>query len=91
MVVMAADERHSRGLWCIDDAAALVALAKGTSDSASLDQMVKMIQLARFAPGALYTEDTELKTNWSGVISRRSIRGARARRNGSQWKPMRRR
>ena len=83
MVEMAAEIRHSRGLWCIDNVAALMALVKGTSNSASLDQMAKVIHLASFALGVgSYYEYVESKANWPDEISRRSLSGMWANRNG---------
>ena len=49
MVGLAGLIRHSHGLWCIDNVAALMALVKGTSKVPSLDQMTKATHLGAFA------------------------------------------
>ena len=82
MVELASLIRHSHGLWCIDNVAALMALVKGTSGVQSLDQIAKAAHIGAFALESLaYYEYVESKANWSDEISRLGITGPWAHRN----------
>ena len=79
-IEMASEVRDSRGLWFIDNSAALMALVHGKSGSQSLDKMAKFIHLANFALKANpYYEYVESKANWSDEISREGLAGKWAR------------
>ena len=66
MVQLASLVRHSHGLWCIDNVAALMSLIKGTSGVVSLDQMTEVIHLGSFAlRSQAYYEYVEWAANWS--------------------------
>ena len=76
MVELAGLIRHSHGLWCIDNVAALMALVKGTSVVPSLDQMTKATHLGAFAlESQAYYEYVESKANWADEISRLGMEG----------------
>ncbi len=63
--------------------AALMAMVKGSSDIASLDQMTKIIHLRAFAIEAqAYYEYVESKANWFDEISRKGTQGSWADCNG---------
>jgi hypothetical protein len=83
MVEFAAVIRECRGLWFVDNVAALMSLVKGCSGSASLDQMAKVIHMGNFALKAVpYFEYVESKANWSDEISRIGLDGAWAQEKG---------
>ncbi|CAE8593710.1 unnamed protein product, partial [Polarella glacialis] len=63
--------RGRRGVWFIDNTAALMAMVRGRSDSADLDRLALMIHAAMFALEVwIYFEWVETKSNWSDGISR---------------------
>jgi hypothetical protein len=77
---MASEVRDSRGIWFIDNSAALMALVHGKSGSSSLDIMARFVHMACFALRANpYYEYVESKSNWSDEISREGLKGAWAR------------
>jgi len=83
MVELASEVRDSRGLWFIDNSAALMALVHGKSGSHSLDKMAKFVHLANFALRTNpYYEYVESKANWSDEISRQGLDGTWAKENG---------
>ncbi|CAE8625530.1 unnamed protein product [Polarella glacialis] len=60
-----------RGVWFIDNTAALMAMVRRRSDSADLDRLALMIHAAMFALEVwIYFEWVETKSNWSDGISR---------------------
>ena len=90
MVVAASYIRGTRGLWFVDNTAALMALVKGSSKEPSLDRMAKVVHLASFALGTnAYYEYVESHANWSDEISREGLEGAWAAANGFKldWCP----
>ena len=67
----AAELRERRGVWFIDNVAALMALVRGRSDSSSLDNLARAIHTAIFALKAwIYFEWVPSESNWSDGISR---------------------
>ena len=63
--------RHRRGIWFIDNTAALMALIRGRSDSADLERMASMIHTALYSLECwIYWEWIPSKSNWSDAISR---------------------
>ena len=90
MIVAAPVIRGTRGLWFVDNVAALMALTNGTSREPSLEKMAKVIHLALFALKACaYYEYVESHANWSDQISRQSLEGIWAASNGfaPEWCP----
>ena len=75
--------RGSRGIWFVDNIAALMALVRGRSDSQSLDLLAKQIHAALFAIGAdIYFEWIASEANWSDGISRTGLADQWYRQNG---------
>ena len=67
----ASDFRDKRGVWFVDNIAALMALVRGRSNSESLDQMALRIHAALFSIRAwVYFEWVSSESNWSDGISR---------------------
>ena len=63
--------RRRRGLWFIDNTAALMALVRGRSDSPDLARMAQLIHLALFTYDCwIWWEWIPSKANWSDSISR---------------------
>ncbi|CAE8608115.1 unnamed protein product [Polarella glacialis] len=63
--------RGRRGVWFIDNTAALIAMVRGRSDSADLDRLALIIHAAMFALEVwIYFEWIETKSNRSDGISR---------------------
>ena len=63
--------RHRRGIWFIDNTAALMALIRGRSDSSDLERMASMIHTALYSLECwIYWEWIPSKSNWSDAISR---------------------
>ena len=63
--------KHKRGVWFIDNVAALMALVRGRSNQPSLDALALLIHAALFTLRAwVYFEWVESKANWSDGISR---------------------
>ena len=90
MTVAAPVIRGTRGLWLVDNVAALMALTNGTSREPSLERMAKIVHLALFAlKASAYYEYVESDANWSDQISRQSLEGIWAAENGfdPEWCP----
>ena len=63
--------RGARGVWCIDNVAALMCLIRGRSDSPDLERLANLIHVALFALQTwIYWEWIPSKSNWSDSISR---------------------
>ena len=63
--------RNRRGIWFIDNTAALMALIKGRSDSPDLEAMSHLIHMALYALKCwIYWEWIPSKSNWSDAVSR---------------------
>ena len=63
--------RQRRGLWFIDNLAALMALVRGRSESPDLERLSHLIHLACFALKTwIYWEYIPSKSNWADAISR---------------------
>ena len=63
--------RHRRGVWYIDNVAALMALVRGASNNPGLNAMAGAIHAALFALKTwVYFEWVESEANWSDGISR---------------------
>lgn len=63
--------RHRRGLWFIDNVAALMCLIRGRSDNGDLEKISNMIHIALFALRCwCFWEWIPSKSNWSDAISR---------------------
>jgi len=63
--------KYRRGIWFVDNVAALMALVRGRSNQPALDQMALLIHTALFTLRAwVYFEWVESKANWSDGISR---------------------
>ena len=61
--------RGRRGLWFIDNTAALMALIRGRSDNADLEHMTRLIHITLFALQAwFFWEWIPSKANWSDEI-----------------------
>ena len=74
--------REKRGIWFIDNIAALMALVRGRSRSQSLDNLARAIHAAMFALKAwIYFEWVPSDSNWSDGISRDGARDGWYRRN----------
>ena len=58
--------KHRRGIWFVDNVAALMALVRGRSNQPALDQMALLIHTALFTLRAwVYFEWVESAANWS--------------------------
>ena len=63
--------RSRRGIWFIDNTAALMALIRGRSDSTDLEHMSRMIHIALYALNCwIFWEWIPSKSNWADAISR---------------------
>ena len=63
--------RHRRGIWLIDNTAALMALIRGRSDSSDLERMSQLIHTALYSLDCwIYWERIPSKSNWADSISR---------------------
>ena len=66
--------RLARGVFFIDNTAALMALVRGRSNQPALDHMALLIHLALFVlRSKVYFEWAESKANWADGISRLGI------------------
>ena len=75
--------RGRRGLWFIDNTAALMALIRGRSDNADLEHMSRLIHLTLFALKAwFFWEWIPSKANWSDEISREGLQATWHKRHG---------
>ena len=74
--------RGKRGIWFIDNIAALMALVRGRSNSTDLDKLAGSIHAALFAMQTwMYFEWVESRSNWADGISRESFKDAWHRRH----------
>lgn len=63
--------RYRKGLWLIDNIAALMCLVRGRSESPDLEKISSLIHLAAFALRTwLWWEYIQSKSNWADSISR---------------------
>ena len=75
--------RGRRGLWFIDNTAALMALIRGRSDNADLEYMSRLIHVTLFALKAwFFWEWIPSKANWSDEISRDGLQATWHKRHG---------
>ena len=80
---MADRMRGKRGIWFIDNTAALMALVRGRSNSQDLDALAGSIPAALFALQVwMYFEWVESKSNWADGISREGLSDPWHRENG---------
>ena len=85
MVIYALFARPWRGVWWIDNTAALMALLKGTSNNPDLARMSQVIHLTLFAYRSwFYWEWIPSKSNWADAISRDGASDTWFRRRGFQ-------
>ena len=69
-----ADFRNRRGIWFIDNVAALMCLIRGRSDNPDLERIANMIHIALFSLRCwCFWEWIPSKSNWSDSISRLGI------------------
>ena len=62
--------RHRRGVWYLDNTAALMALIRGRSDNPDLARMSQLIHLCLFVYQCwVYWEWVPSKSNWSDAIT----------------------
>ena len=67
--------RGRRGVWYIDNVAALMCLIRGRSDSPNLERLSQLIHLALFSLQTwIYWEWVPSKSNWADAISRLGFR-----------------
>ena len=67
--------RHRRGLWLIDNIAALMCLVRGRSESTDLERISSLIHVASFSLQTwLWWEYIQSKSNWADSISRLGLR-----------------
>ena len=63
--------RNRRGIWFIDNTAALMSLIRGRSDSPDLEHMSRMIHVALYSLNCwIFWEWIPSKSNWADAISR---------------------
>ena len=75
--------RQRRGLWLIDNIAALMCLVRGRSESPDLERISSLIHLASFALKTwLWWEYIQSKSNWADAISRLGVQDPWYRANG---------
>ena len=75
MVECASEMRGRRGVWFIDNTAALFTLVKGRSNKDSLDEIAFVVHAALYALRAqIYYEWVESESNWADGISRHGTR-----------------
>ena len=83
LIDMAPILRGRRGIWYVDNVAALMAMVRGRANSPDLDRMAEILQGAMFALGIwLYFEWVESDANWSDGISREGLKDEWHMRNG---------
>ena len=71
LVAQPAEFRGRRGVWFVDNTAALMALIRGRSSSGDLSRLSQLIHLCLFALDcSLYWEWIPSKSNWADDISR---------------------
>ena len=75
--------RHRRGIWFVDNIAALMSLVRGRSCSPDLDRIANMIHIGLFALKCWgWWEYIPSKSNWSDSISRLGVNDPWHRQNG---------
>lgn len=75
--------RNRRGIWFIDNTAALMSLIRGRSDSPDLEHMSRMIHVALYALNCwIFWEWIPSKSNWADAISRLGANDPWVHRNG---------
>ena len=85
IVELAPVMRGRRGIWYIDNVAALMAMVRGRANSPDVDRMAEILQGAMFALGIwLYFEWVESNSNWSDGISRSGLKDTWQAANGFQ-------
>lgn len=68
------DFRHRRGIWFIDNVAALMCLIRGRSDNPDLERISNMIHIALFSLRCwCFWEWIPSKSNWSDSIGSESL------------------
>ena len=68
--------RGRRGIWYLDNTAALMVLIRGRSDSADLERMAQIIHCLMFGLRCwFFFEWIESKSNWADAISRLGFQG----------------
>ena len=71
LVARPTEFRERRGVWFIDNIAALMALIRGRSDAADLEHLAHLIHVACFSLRVwMYWEYIPSKSNWADAISR---------------------
>ena len=71
LVAQPAEFRGRRGVWFVDNTAALMALIHGRSSSGNLSKLSQLIHSCLFALDcSLHWEWIPSKSNWAGDISR---------------------
>ena len=74
--------KHTKGIWFVDNVAALMALVRGRSNEPALDHMALLIHAALFVLHAvIYFEWVESGANWSDGISREGLQDSWHRQN----------
>ena len=74
LVARPARFRMRRGIWYIDNTAALMALIRGRSDNSDLSRLAQLIHLCLFVFQTwIYWEWVPSKSNWSDAISRLGV------------------
>ena len=74
MIDLAPLLRGRRGVWYIDNVAALMAMVRGRANNADLDKRAEILQGAMFALRIwIYFEWVESDSNWSDGISREGL------------------
>lgn len=85
LVARPAAFRHRRGLWLIDNIAALMCLVRGRSDSPDLERISSLIHLAAFSLQTwFWWEYIQSKSNWADSISRLGLQDPWFRENHFQ-------
>ena len=75
--------RHRRGVWWINNTAALMALIRDRSDSPDLSRLAQLIHVGFFCLNTwVYFEWVPSKSNWSDAISREGEADSWHRKNG---------
>ena len=75
--------RNRRGIWFIDNTAALMSLIRGRSDSPDLEHMSRMIHVVLYALNCwIFWEWIPSKSNWADAISRLGVNDPWVHRNG---------
>ena len=83
MVDLAPIMRGRRGIWYIDNVAALMAMVRGRANNPDLDRMAEILQGAMYALDMwIYFEWIESDSNWSDGISRSGLKDEWQAANG---------